>query len=112
MKAILLQEFALINRDNKLWETIRQDSSEVESSQFREEFYFYLNIYWWQSVAGKSDMEEGVSVPVIKPENLIYFLLSSLTVPAISEENSEKKLQPMKQYPDIYKTFMSRIIII
>ena len=53
-----------------------------------------------------------MSVPVIRPENLIYFLLSSLTVPAILGENSEKKLQPMKQYPDIYKTFMSRIIII
>ena len=34
---------------------------------------FYLNIYCWQSVAGKSDMEEGLSVPVIRPENLIYF---------------------------------------
>ena len=57
-------------------------------------------------------MEEGLSVPVIRPENLIYFLLSSLTVPAILAEKSEKKLQPMKQYPDIYKTFMSKIIII
>ena len=46
LEAILLQEFALINRDNKLWETIRQDSSEVELSQSEYILLFYLNIYW------------------------------------------------------------------
>ena len=42
LEAILLQEFALINRDNKLWETIRQDSSEVELSPRKYILFKYL----------------------------------------------------------------------
>ena len=79
---------------------------------YRRGTIFYLNIYCWQSVAGKSDMEEGLSVPVIRPENLIYISLCPHSPRNLIYKKSLRRSCNPWINIHIYIILMSKIIII